>query len=204
MPEPRALCVEHAQRGDYHGWFDARYREASDDDRLIQWADMVPNPHLLTWHQRSAVNFRGKRCLTIGCGLGDDAEYLGVAGGDVMAFDISATAISWCRKRFAGSPVAYVEADLLGPPDQWRRRFTSCSSPTRYRSCLSMCVQTPCSAPRNWWRRTARCWSFAGDETPPREMPWPLTTDELRSFSVAGVGHTRGHTSRKASAPLEG
>jgi SAM-dependent methyltransferase len=59
----------------------------------------------------------------VGCGLGDDAEHLAASGGRVTAFDLSETAVRWCERRFRGSPVSYVVANLLSPPVEWARRF---------------------------------------------------------------------------------
>lgn len=39
------------------------------------------------------------RAVVIGCGLGDDAEYLASMGYEVTAFDISPTAIAMCHTR---------------------------------------------------------------------------------------------------------
>ena len=82
----RKLCSEYAERGDQLGWFETLYQEARGDEAIVPWADMVPNPYLCEWHRRMGYDFRGQRCLKIGCGLGDDAEYLASAGGSVVAF----------------------------------------------------------------------------------------------------------------------
>ena len=60
-----------------------------------------------------------RRALVVGCGYGDDAEWLAAQGCEVTAFDISASAIARCRARFPGSPVRYQAADLLRPPADW-------------------------------------------------------------------------------------
>ena len=59
----------------------------------------------------------------MGCGLGDNAEALGQLGYEVTAFDLSPTAVEWARKRFAGSPVTYVAADLFDAPADWAGAF---------------------------------------------------------------------------------
>src|SRR4051812_24918081 len=119
----RALCSEYAARTDYLGWFEQLYQEACGDEGIVPWADMVPNPHLCEWHQRRGYDFRGKRCVKVGCGLGDDAEYLAAAGASVVAFDISATAIECCRRRFPTSRVTYTTVDLFVSPPVWREAF---------------------------------------------------------------------------------
>jgi len=119
----RALCADYASRSDALGWFEALYREAENGRAVVPWADSIPNPHLRDWHARTGYDFQGKRCLKVGCGWGDDAEYLAEAGADVVAFDIAATAIARCRQRFPASSVEYVVADVLDPPREWHRQF---------------------------------------------------------------------------------
>ncbi len=61
--------------------------------------------------------------MVVGCGLGDDAEFIAGLGFQTTAFDISPTAIAAARRRFAGSAVRYQAADLLSPPAAWRHAF---------------------------------------------------------------------------------
>jgi ubiquinone/menaquinone biosynthesis C-methylase UbiE len=119
----RALCAEYSARSDALGWFEALYREAGEGRAVVPWADLVPNPHLVDWHARAGYAFQGKRCLKVGCGFGDDAEYLARAGADVVAFDIAPTAIARCRERFPATSVEYVAADVLDPPRAWSEQF---------------------------------------------------------------------------------
>jgi 2-polyprenyl-3-methyl-5-hydroxy-6-metoxy-1,4-benzoquinol methylase len=63
------------------------------------------------------------RAVTIGCGLGDDAEALAAAGYQVTAFDISETAIEWCSRRFPNSRVEYKTLDLFALPEEWPGHF---------------------------------------------------------------------------------
>ena len=59
----------------------------------------------------------------VGCGLGDDAEYVSRFGYDTVAFDISESAVRLAQERFPGSTVHYRAADLLAPPAEWRHAF---------------------------------------------------------------------------------
>src|SRR5262245_32275058 len=95
----RTLAAESVGRGDPTGWFETLYSEVEGDETGVPWADMVANPHLVEWHRRSGFDLAGKRALKVGCGLGDDAEYLSNGGADVVAFDVSKTAVDWCRRR---------------------------------------------------------------------------------------------------------
>jgi SAM-dependent methyltransferase len=119
----RQIMQEYIERGDATGWFEAVYAAAGGDSRKIAWADMSPNPHLISWLDAHPLQGRGKRALVVGCGLGDDAEALAQHGFEVTGFDISDTAIGWCKERFPDSHVEYVTANLLQPPVEWIHAF---------------------------------------------------------------------------------
>ena len=103
------LQQHHWSQGDPTGWFEPAYAQANGDRAAIPWAEKGINPHLIGVPLEGA----GLSALVVGCGLGDDAEYLASRGFAVTAFDISPTAIAWCRRRFPHSPVNYLAADLF-------------------------------------------------------------------------------------------
>jgi SAM-dependent methyltransferase len=117
------IMLSYVEHGDAVGWFEAVYAAAEGESSRITWADMSPNPHLVSWLEANPINGEGKRALVVGCGLGDDAERLAAQGFDVTAFDISPTAIAWSKERFPDSNVTYVNADLLNPPQEWEQAF---------------------------------------------------------------------------------
>ena len=78
---------------------------------------------LVEWAENRGVDGRGRRALVIGCGLGQDAEYVAGLGFDAVAFDIAPTAIRVARDRFRWSPVDYLVADLLAPSAEWHQAF---------------------------------------------------------------------------------
>ena len=117
----RQLAGESLARGDATGWFERLYEEAAGDSEVVPWADMRPNPNFLSWAERCGLEGQGKRAADIGCGLGDNAEELARRGFEVVAFDVSKTAIDWCRRRFPQSRVEYEVADLLALPLAWQR-----------------------------------------------------------------------------------
>ncbi|MFI5178183.1 MAG: class I SAM-dependent methyltransferase [Vicinamibacterales bacterium] len=186
----RELQDEFFGRGDALGWFDALYRDAKGDTDLIPWADLTSDPLLEDWRRRTAFAVRGRSCLVVGCGLGDDAEALAADGGDVTAFDLSPTAIDWCRRRFPDSVVQYRVADLFQLPPAWRRSFAfvfECNTlqalPAAIRPRAIECV-ADLVAPGGTLLVICR----ARDPREPADgPPWPLTRDEVESFARCGM-----------------
>src|SRR5258708_15637607 len=86
----------------------------------MPWARPAANPHLVQWARARLVRGTGRTALVVGCGFGDDAEFVASLGFNVVAFDISRTAIGGARSRFPGSSVDYTPGDLLNPPASWR------------------------------------------------------------------------------------
>lgn len=116
------LAKTYAEHGNPNGWFEEFYAQAGGDIQKVYWADLKPNPLLLDWIAKHPAP-AGTRAITIGCGLGDDAELLAQHGYQVIAFDISASAIAMCQKRYPHSTVGYHVSDLFNPPEQWRHGF---------------------------------------------------------------------------------
>ncbi|MDX2493693.1 MAG: class I SAM-dependent methyltransferase [Desulfuromusa sp.] len=116
------LAKTYADRGDPNGWFEEFYARADGDIRKVYWADLSPNPVLLAWIAERAKPAE-MRAITIGCGLGDDAEALVQHGYRVTAFDISPSAIALCQQRYPDSAVDYLIADLFDCPAEWRQGF---------------------------------------------------------------------------------
>jgi SAM-dependent methyltransferase len=118
----RDIAKSYAERGDPNGWFEEFYAQAEGDIRKVYWADLKPNPLLLDWISER-TNLSGKQAITIGCGLGDDAEALAQHGYQVTAFDISASAIAMCQQRYSDSSVKYLVEDLFNLPVKWMQGF---------------------------------------------------------------------------------
>jgi len=116
------LAKMYADSGDPNGWFEEFYSRADGDIHKVYWADLKPNPLLLDWIEKHP-ELLGKRAITIGCGLGDDAEMLMQHGCRVIAFDISPSAIAMCRHRYPDSAVDYRVADLFNYPAEWQLGF---------------------------------------------------------------------------------
>jgi SAM-dependent methyltransferase len=190
----RATARELAQRyvadGDPLGWFEVLYATSQSEPSSIPWADLVPNRNLISWLEQQTAPGSGRKALKIGCGLGDHAEELSRRGFDTTAFDISSTAIRWCRRRFPESAVSYVEADLLEPPSEWVRGFDFVLE--------SYTLQVmPSELRSEAMRRVADFVAPGGrllvitrgrePDEPEGTMPWPLTRQELEAFTEAGL-----------------
>ena len=184
------LARESLAQGDATGWFETLYRQADGDPGGISWADLAPNPNLTAWLDREHVAGGGRRALKIGCGLGDDAEELARRGFVVTAFDVSPTAVAWCRRRFPGSVVRWEVADLLAPPRAWTGAFdfvlesyTLQVLPPVARA-RALAAVARFVAPHGELLVVAR-----GREpgAPEGAMPWPLVRRDLDALRTCGL-----------------
>jgi len=184
----RKLAKEYIDRGDALGWFEALY--AQRDVKVIPWADQKVNPNFEEWLVQKRIQGNGKKALKIGCGLGDDAERLAGLGFDVTAFDVSPTAIGWCKRRFPESKVRYLVHDLFNPPQEWERAFdfvlesyTLQVLPPDLRGRAIQCI-ADFVASVGTLLVIAR---GRKPEEPKGEMPWPLIREELEGFKAQGL-----------------
>ena len=158
------------------------YRAGRDRAARIPWADLVPNPHLVGWHREAGYEFSSRTCLVVGCGLGDDAEYVAQAGASVTAFDIAPSAIEGCRKRFPRSRVDYQVRDLFALHSGWRQRFDFVAEiytlqvlPAHLRG-PALDAMARCVAPAGTLLLISRGRDASEDEG---ELPWPVAPEEL-------------------------
>lgn len=186
----RQLAARALAEGDPLGWFDELYQKARDEGARVPWADMVPNPHVVPMVEDLFPEGAGRRALKIGCGYGDDAEWLVARGFAVTAFDISPIAIAECRRRFPGSPVDYVVADLFSAPPGWREKFDlvwesytlQVLPPELRREATLRIPDFLADDGRLFIAARAR-----SEDEPEGLMPWPITRAELAVFSDAGL-----------------
>ncbi len=185
----KSLAEQSLRQSDPSGWFERLYAEANGDYSQVPWARLAIHPYLKDWLDTYAPQGKNRSALVIGCGLGDDAEALQERGFNVTAFDISPTAIAWCRKRFPDSPVIYVVADLLALNLAWHQAFDLVIESRNIQS-------LPLSVRSNVIQAIASLVAKGGTllvitrhrdtETEPVGPPWPLSEQELAQFQALG------------------
>jgi SAM-dependent methyltransferase len=171
-------------------WFEELYQKAEHEGAPIPWGDLAPNPNLLALYERCQEISFGPRALKVGCGLGDDAEWLAEQGFKVTAFDIAPTAIAMCRRRFPHSKVAYSVADLFSPPPSWKGAFdlvlesyTLQAMPRSLRHEAIKCI-CACVAPGGHLLLITHA---RKESEPEGTLPWPLVRSELKVFAEFGL-----------------
>jgi SAM-dependent methyltransferase len=178
------------EKGDDYGWFEALYAEAEGNNEHIPWADLAPNRFLVEWERDSPLAGKGKTALVVGCGLGDDANFLANRGFDVMAFDVSETAIDWARKLYPSQKIRFLQADLFDAPPEWAGAFdlvleiyTIQALPLHLRE---RAVSAICGfvAPGGTLVAVSR---FREDDKEPEGPPWALTRADISAIAASGV-----------------
>jgi SAM-dependent methyltransferase len=186
----REIAAEFASRGDVLGWFEALYKESNGDTDVIPWADMEPNRFFKAWAESTGLTGNGRKALVVGCGLGDDANYLAQLGFAVTAFDISPTAIEWAKRSYGDHEIVFEVADLFQPKVEWLQAFD-----------FVLEIYTIQPLPLEMRPRVID--SVAGlvadgghllvvtrgrdDDEEPVELPWPLSRRDLNRFETSGL-----------------
>jgi SAM-dependent methyltransferase len=140
--------------------------------------------------ERASTANRRKTALTIGSGLGDDAEQLATWGFQTTAFDISETAIRASRKRFPNSTVDYVASNLLEPSSAWRRTFDFVFEANTLQVLPAHLRPRAIENIAGFLRSGGFLLIIARGREPSEpegQMPWPLTRAELSAFTAAGL-----------------
>lgn len=178
-------------------WFDNIYITAQGDSNQVPWANMTASAYLKGWLNQNTEFEKNLKALVVGCGLGDDAEALAAKGFDVTAFDISPTAIDWCKQRFPDSSVNYVVADLFDVNDEWQRNFDFVFEARTIQS-------LPLKVRRQVMEAVAQLVAQEGTllvvavtrDTPeePNGPPLPLSLEEIDYFQKLGLQEIRRDT----------
>lgn len=169
-------------------WFEDLYRDAGGDPDKVPWARLEAHPGLVHWAEQTRTH--SGRAIDIGCGLGDNAEYLAGLGYAVTAFDLSETAVYWAGRRFPETSVDYCQADLFSLPADWVGAFGLVSEvytlqalPAELRGDA---LQRIAGLVAPGGRIVVVCMAREEDEAVDGP-PWPLAKSELAGFAAAGL-----------------
>jgi len=184
---------EFAERGDTTGWFDALYKEAAGNTERIPWADLEPNPYFKEWAERNDLSGDGRSALVVGCGLGDDANYLNQLGFKVSAFDLSPTAIDWAKKLYGEIDIRFEVMNLFEPYRGWLGAFDFVLE-------IYTIQPLPMEMREDAIDAVSRFVKDGGelvvvtrgreDDEPVDQVPWPLSRKDLSRFEVNGLLQT--------------
>lgn len=172
-------------------WFEPLYAESNKSGEGVPWANMQTHPSFTRWLINNQVEGHGKKALVVGCGMGDDAIELEALGFQVTAFDVSETAIKFCKERFQQSKVNFLQANLLENQRHWLHKFdfvleifTVQALPPKYEKTLIQNIS-------NFVASDGQLLVVAevGKEERLFENgpPWVLTTQHINSFVSCGL-----------------
>jgi SAM-dependent methyltransferase len=189
----RRLATEALATADPTGWFERLYAAASDGEAVVPWDRGGPNPLLVEWTSGRDLAGVG-RALVVGAGLGGDAEHIAGLGAETVAFDVSPTAIATARARYPASRVEYVTADLLDPPTAWTRAYDLVIESLTVQSLPLSVRRAAIANVAAFVRPDGRLLviAFAGlDDDTFEGPPWPLSRDDVESFTSEGLAIER-------------
>ena len=167
-------------------WFDGLYQEHKESHENIPWARQAVNP-LLQSYLDEETEHKGK-ALVIGCGLGDDAMALEEAGYEVLAIDISQTALDLAKARFPESNIVFEKQDIFDMPEKYQAHFdfvfeafTIQSLPLEFREKMVAAVADSVAVGGKLLLVAHK------KEEEFDGPPWPLTAEEVALFKAAGL-----------------
>jgi 2-polyprenyl-3-methyl-5-hydroxy-6-metoxy-1,4-benzoquinol methylase len=184
------LATEAIEKSNPTGWFETLYQDANGALSQVPWAQSTAHTYIKDGLENNSLETTGKSAIVVGCGLGDDAENLAKLGFQVTAFDISPTAIEWCKNRFPNSPVNYQVADLFNLNPDWKNAFDFVlESRTIQALPLNMRTQT-IEAIANLLAENGTLLMvtrYRETEAAPDGPPWALSEGELNQFKQFGL-----------------
>jgi len=167
-------------------WFNELYKKYKNNHQDIPWARLKVNPLLETY--LNTQNSHMGKALVIGCGLGDDAIALELAGYSVVAIDVSVAALESAKERFPDSKVNFVKQDIFEMPEKYSEyfdfvfeAFTIQSLPIVFREkMIKSIINTIEIKGKLLVVAHKKEKNFPGP-------PWPLQEDEINLFSLHGM-----------------
>jgi SAM-dependent methyltransferase len=186
------LANRAREEGHGDGWFEPMYQWAAGQTSQVPWADGEPHALLV----EATQNRQLATVAVVGCGLGDDAEFLAQRAESVWAFDLSPTAIEWAKQRFPNSKVDYAVANLFELPpttfDFVAEVYTLQALPPEIRPKAIRAII-------NLLKPGGELVIVTRWRTPEMELgavPWPLLESELALFEHAGLTLESEHPSQ--------
>ncbi|MGB7342195.1 MAG: class I SAM-dependent methyltransferase [Phototrophicaceae bacterium] len=180
------IIQDYRNQGDHTGWFEVVYANAQANDTAPPWASLSANREFVAWAEKTTLNGTGRNAIVVGCGLGDDAQYLATLGFQVTAFDVSPTAIEICQKRFPDTDVTYQQADLFALPDDWQASFDFVFENRTIQALPTTLEQQSKTAIANLVAENGQlvilCHGRESHE-PKRGIPWALSRQDLAFFT---------------------
>jgi len=186
----KQMVKSYQEKDDPTGWFESIYQNANGNYKDVFWADLEPSPYLVKWVKKHPVKNKKAKAIIIGCGVGDDCEFLSQQGYEVIGFDISPSAIKLCTNRFPNSKVKYIVADLFDYPKEWFGAFDliyECNTiqvlPGNYRIKARDAIISLVS---NFGYILVSCRSRNSGEKED-DIPLPLDRSEIDNFVLCGL-----------------
>jgi SAM-dependent methyltransferase len=207
VADARRMAHQGYAKEDAYGWFEQLYAAADEGTAGVPWDRPQAQPLLAAWAGEAVPDGAGKRALVVGCGYGRDAELIAALGYAVTAFDVAPSAVAAARRRFPGSPVEFVTADLMDLPPAWSGAFdlayeslTVQSLPVELHERAIAAVASTV-APGGTLLVVASAHHGAEPFAGP---PWPLSRDEVVSFGAGGLEPVAIDDIRDAEGPTSG
>ncbi len=185
------LVKNAVANGDPTAFFEQLYAGAELDPSKVPWGGWDANTRLIEWFEQHQVDGTGRTACIVGCGLGGDAEAFAARGFTVTAFDVSETAIAWCKQRFPESSVAYVVADMFEPPAGWVNHFDFVLDVRIVQALPLTMRKRAISAEINLVAPDGELLIITARRDDaiiePAGPPWPLSRSELTQFAELGL-----------------
>ena len=177
--------------GEPDRWFDELYERAAGRPEYIPWETAAPRFKLKEW---LASHPGGQqKALDIGCGLGDNAVCLAQADYEVVAFDLSATAVKWAEQRFDNHKITFTQGDVFNLPDAWIGSFDLVHETYNLQAMpqdrVDEAIREIAKLVKPGGTLLVLTRSRGEDEVP-HGPPWPLTRVQLRGFESQGLVET--------------